>query len=195
MTRRARLVAVATTVFGGVAALICSTQPWLTVTLSDAGAESLTVAGADAVPVLSALSLAAIALGAALSVVGRVLRYAFAVLAIAIGAAILLLSTRIAVLSPPDAVAGTVSTATGLTGRQALDVLVGSITLTPWPVIAIVGGAAVLGAGVLAVATAHRWPSGGRRYRTDTAQRAAGSRPADAIDSWDDLSAGTDPTA
>ena len=73
-----------------------------------------------------------------------------------------------------------------------------SISSTPWPTVTFVLWIALLAAGVFTLTTAHRWKGTGRRYRTDDAPhpaRAAGSRPHDAIDSWDDLSRGEDPTA
>ena len=59
------------------------------------------------------------------------------------------------------------------------------------------GGIAIAVGGIVTLVTAHAWRAGGRRYRRDTAreQIASGSRPHDAIDSWDDLSHGDDPTA
>ena len=54
-----------------------------------------------------------------------------------------------------------------------------------------------LPAGTVTLVTAHRWRAGGRRYQRDAtpAGAATGSRPHDAIDSWDDLTHGADPTA
>ena len=53
-------------------------------------------------------------------------------------------------------------------------------------------------AGAFTLATAHRWRGAGRRYRTDAPSAVpaaqATSRPHDAIDDWDDLSRGEDPT-
>jgi len=196
MNRRLRLIAVLTVLGGGALALIGSTQTWLVVALREGGREPLTVPGADAVAMLAALSLAALALGLALTIVGRVLRYLFGLLALAIAGTLLVASWRVAAEQPIDAYMSTVAEATGLTGAQAVGELVDTVAVTPWPVITI--GAALLVAvgGVLTLATAHLWSRTGRRYRTDAAIVASseGSRPHDAIDSWDDLSRGEDPT-
>lgn len=85
MTRRSRLLCVLAIIVGGAIALIGSTQTWLTVTLNAGAVEPLDVPGASALPLLAPLSLAALALGLALTVVGRVLRYVFGVLATVIG--------------------------------------------------------------------------------------------------------------
>lgn len=202
MTARARSIAVLAIVLGGAAAIIGSTQPWLSVTLRAGATEPLSVPGASALPLLAPLSLAALALGLALTVVGRVLRYVFGVLATVIGATLLVGAARVGIEHPLDAVAAVVTTSTGLSGSAAIADLVESIGGTPWPFVAAVAGAAIAAGGILTLVTAHRWRSGGRRYRRDAVgeQGPSGPRPHDAssdraIDSWDDLSHGDDPTA
>lgn len=198
MIRRARFLVVITILAAGALGLISSTQTWFDVRLEDGASQSLLVPGAEAIPVLAPLSLAALALGAALSIVGIVLRYAFGVLAVLIAAALGFLTGRAALDPGTSQVASTVTAATGISGDTAISDLVATISPTPWPTVALVCWAVMLLAGVLALATAHRWKGGGRRYRTDAATAAAtpaASRPHDAIDDWDDLSRGEDPTA
>ncbi|GAA3624735.1 hypothetical protein GCM10022200_03770 [Microbacterium awajiense] len=197
MRRRARLLAVLTILTTGSIGVISSTQTWLVVTLVEAE-QTLDVAGAAAVPLLAPLSLAALALGGALTIVGRALRYVFGVLTLAIGCILMLLAARIATEHPTAAVAGTVTEATGIAGEASVSALVAMIGATGWPAVTVVAALLLAGAGILTLATAHRWRSGGRRYETDAS--ASGPRPADAertdaIDSWDDLSRGEDPTA
>jgi hypothetical protein len=132
-----------------------------------------------------------------------VLRYAFGAVAVVIGGTLLVGAARIAIEHPVDAVAAAVTTATGLSGTEAIAGLVAAITATPWPWLTVVAGALIGAGGILTLATSHRWRGSGRRYRTDAASAsatpaasgAAASRPHDAIDSWDDLSHGDDPTA
>lgn len=197
MIARARSLAVLAIVLGGAAAIIASTQTWLEVTLRAGANEALPVPGASALPLLAPLSLAALALGLALTVVGRVLRYAFGVLATIIGGTLLVGAARIGLEHPVDAIAAVVTKATGLSGGTVIADLVATISGTAWPFVAAVAGLVVAAGGILTLATAHRWRSGGRRYRREVAreQIASGSRPHDAIDSWDDLSHGDDPTA
>lgn len=196
--RRARTLAVLAILLGGAVGIIGSTQPWIDVTLRDASHPVLTVAGADASPLLAPLSLAALALGLALSIAGPVLRYLFGVLAVAIGAAITVAAARIQLALPVDAYAPTVTDATGLSGDAAVSALIETVALTAWP--AATASAAAIGAlgGAFTLAGAHRWPASGRRYAA-ASDAAAGtpratSRPHDAIDDWDDLSRGEDPT-
>ncbi|MEN2740994.1 Trp biosynthesis-associated membrane protein [Microbacterium sp. X-17] len=195
MTRRARLIAVLTALLAGVIGIISSTQTWLDVTVTGGASDSLTVSGAAAIPVLAPLSLATMALGAALSIVGRVVRYVFGGLMLAIGVTMLILTARVAFGHPVDAVAAAVTTATGISG-DAVSGLVVSIASTPWPVLTVLAWLLLLASGVFTLATAHRWRGTGRRYRTAGAHRAAREgEPLDAVDSWDDLTRGDDPTA
>ena len=209
MIRRARLLAVVAVVAAGALGVLSSTQTWLLVVLHDAAEHTLEVPGASAVPVLAPLSLAVLALGGALSIVGLVLRYVFGALTVAIAALLAWLTAQVAFRHPTAAVAAVVTDATGITGEAAVAELVARIETTAWPFVTLAGWLVLLVAGVLTLATAHRWRGSGRRYRTDAATPAsppaAASRPQDAvdtragdsraIDTWDDLSRGEDPTA
>jgi uncharacterized membrane protein (TIGR02234 family) len=196
--RRARLIAVLVILAAAALGVISSTQVWLSATLRDGASEPLQVAGADAVALLTPLNLAALALGAALSIAGPILRYAFGVLCALIGGALLALVWPVVVDPPVQSVAAAVTEATGITGIGAVSDLVSGIAATPWPAISLVCGMLLLAAGAFVLATAHHWAASDRRYRTGPAPRdanAASSRPHDAIDSWDDLSRGEDPTS
>ncbi|WP_029144260.1 Trp biosynthesis-associated membrane protein [Microbacterium luticocti] len=194
MKARARLTSVVLTVLCGALGLMSSTQTWLHVRLTGAAAHDLTVTGAAAIPVLAPLSLAVLALGAALSIVGRALRYLFGAIALGIGVVQLVLSARVGFGHPISAVARTVTDATGIAGDDAVSGLVDTITGTAWPLVAVAVWAVLCAVAVFVLATAAHWGSSGRKYRTDAAPSAAAG-PVDAIDSWDDLSRGEDPTA
>lgn len=197
MTRRARLLAVVAILATGALGVISSTQTWILVTLDDGATEALPVPGAEAIPVLAPLSLAVLALGGALSIVGLVLRYVFGALTLAIAVVLNVLTWDAA---SPDVqhVASVVTGATGITGQTAVGQLIASTSATAWPAIMQAAWVVLFAAGVLTLATARRWRGSGRRYRTDAAPVAASgpsaSRPHDAIDDWDDLSRGEDPT-
>jgi len=200
MTTRARLIAVAATVLAGALGIISSTQTWLTVVLADGAQHALPVPGAAAIPVLAPLSLAVLALGGALSIVGLVLRYIFGALTVVIAVVLGALTAQIVVAPPVTAVAATVTSATGLTGTEAVSGIVAAIGQTPWPAVTLVAWIVLLAAGLFTIATGRRWRGSGRRYATDASPHASAtastvaSRPHDAIDSWDDLSRGDDPT-
>jgi hypothetical protein len=200
--RRARLLAVVVTVACGAIGVISSTQTWLIAVLDDGAEHALAVAGASAIPVLAPLSLAVLALGAALSIVGLVLRFVFGALSVLIGVVLAWLTARIAFEHPVSAVASVVTEATGIAGESSVAELLASITATAWPIVTLGAWVVLVAAGVFTLVTARGWASSGRRYRTDDPARPAadGSRPHDAagsraIDDWDGLSRGEDPTA
>ena len=175
--------------------LIASTQTWLVLTLS-AGGDPVAVTGTSAMPVLAPLSIAGLALGAAMSIAGLALRYTFGMLAVGIAVVLGFRAWRIVVAHPDDAVTGALSIRTGIAGEGAVSDLVTRIDSTPWPVIVLVAALLMLLAGIWTIGTAHRWTTAGQRYRRDRqADREAGTSNDRAIDSWDDLSRGEDPTS
>jgi len=194
MTARARTVAVVVIMLCGAGGVLSSTQTWLQVTLAGTAADELSVSGAAAVPVLAPLSLAVLALGLALSIVGRMLRYIFGVIAVVAAAVLGVVTAAVAYELPVSAVARTVTDATGITGDAPVSHLVSQISATAWPTVTLALWAVLLAAGVFVLATAHRWRASGRKYRTDQLARPA-SGPLDAVDSWDGLSRGEDPTS
>lgn len=193
VARRGRVIAVIGLLLAGSIGIISSTQTWLTVVRADAG-EPILVPGADAMALLAPLSLAVLAVGAALTLAGLVLRYVFAGLALVAGGLLAWWTAEILFTAPIDAVAPTVTETTGLAGTSTVADMIASIEPTAWPALALVGWILQILAAGFALATAHRWKSGGRRFRTDTAEHGAQEGTVDAIDSWDDLSRGTDPT-
>lgn len=193
LAQRGRSISVIGLLLAGGVGIISSTQTWLTVTRADAG-EPILVPGADALALLAPLSLAVLALGAALTLVGRALRYILAALALLAGAPLAWWTAEILFATPLSAVAPTVTQTTGLAGHGTIADMIASIEPTAWPALALVGWVILIAAAVFALATAHGWKRGGRRYRTDAASHGDHDGPVDAVDSWDDLSRGTDPT-
>lgn len=195
MIRRARLLSVLLALAAGAVGTISSTQTWIHVVLGDGASADVAVAGADAIPVLAPLCLAVLALGAALSIVGRILRLVFGAITVAI--AVLLFTLTLPVLTGPhvDAYAPAVTDTTGITGDSAVAALVVSTSVTAWPAVSLLVAVILAFVGIFVLITGYRWTTGGRKYDT-AARRAAlpADAPLDAIDSWDDLSRGTDPT-
>jgi uncharacterized membrane protein (TIGR02234 family) len=190
--RRGRSLAVVTALVGAGATVVGSTQTWLTVGLPTGEA---VVSGAEAVPVLQPLGLAALALALVLAIVGVVLRHVLAVLAVIVGATVSVLSFTAASSPGVGHVAGVVSEHTGIAGESGVAELMGGITATVWPSATTAAGALIAAAGLWALFTGARWRRAGRRYETDGARSSAThDGPLDAIDSWDDLSRGDDPT-
>ncbi|MGI6878201.1 Trp biosynthesis-associated membrane protein [Microbacterium sp. gxy059] len=177
---------------GGALALISSTQTWAVARV--AGAD-VPAPGSEALSLLQPLSLAALALALALALAGRATRVVLSILAIAIGGGLVAIAAPVIAGDGLAAVQTTVTEHTGLAGEEALSDLVERVALTPWPVIAACCGALVVAGGVLALATGRRWRDGGRRYGASTRRAQTDeSVPLDAVDSWDELSRGDDPT-
>lgn len=200
MIRRARLLSVLLTLAAGAVGIISSTQVWLTVVLSDGVHHTLEVPGASAIPVLAPLSLAVLALGGALSIVGLVLRYVFGALTLVIAGLLGFLTLQVVAGPQTSHVASTVTTATGITGESAVAQLVSSVGESAWPAVTLIAWVVLFAVGILVIVTARGWKGAGRRYATTetsapTPRAASASRPHDAIDDWDELSRGDDPTA
>jgi uncharacterized membrane protein (TIGR02234 family) len=194
MMRRARLISVVLTLLAGAVGVISSTQTWLTVTVNVGASHDLPVPGASALPILAPLSLAVLALGLALSIVGRVLRYVFGALGLVIAAVLAWQTGEIVFTTPVSAVQAIVTKATGIAGLHAIADMVEHIAATAWPAITLLAWVVLAFAAILTLATAATWGTGGRRYRADAPAHQRASGPLDAVDSWDDLSRGEDPT-
>ena len=193
IAERARPIAVLGLLAAGGIGVLSATQTWLTATRIDGGAP-IEVSGGAAMPLLSPLSLAVLALGAVLAIVGPVLRRIVAVLAAAAGVLLAWMTAPIAFAPSLATAASTVTETTGLAGDDAIAGIVATLEPSAWPVAALVGWLVLLLAALFALVTAGRWRAGGRRFRTDEHGPHNDEGPIDAIDSWDDLSRGSDPT-
>jgi hypothetical protein len=149
--------------------------------------------GEAAAPALAALGLAGLAAGAALGIAGRVFRVILGALVILIGGSVLL-SAVLAIADPIGSASSAISTATGIAGADSVAGVVDSVEVSPWPALAaVVGGVlALVGLGVLL--TSGRWPGPSRKYEAVRFEHADEGAPLDAVDSWDELSRGDDPT-
>ncbi|WP_226533177.1 Trp biosynthesis-associated membrane protein [Microbacterium paraoxydans] len=192
LARRGRSISVSGFLLAGAIGIISSTQTWFTVERADAG-EPILVPGASALVLLAPLSLAVLALGAALSIAGKAVRFIFGLLAAATALFLGWSTLQLLLTEPIGAVAATVTEVTGLAGGDAVHETVLRIVPSAWPYIALVGWAILLAASVVVLLTWRGWKAGGRRYRTDRVD-VAHDGPVDAVDSWDELSRGTDPT-
>jgi uncharacterized membrane protein (TIGR02234 family) len=197
--------AILATIVGAGLTLLSWSQNWFDLRLADGagagtGADPIPVAGSIASPALAALALAGLALVAALALAGPGLRMMLGVLEVLLGACIVFAAST-SIGDPVAAVSPAVTDATGVSGAGPTAELVASVTASAWPAAAIAGGAIVVLAGVVVLATGTKWPASSRRYRgvrlaetddhTEPAPRAASDR---AIDDWDELSRGDDPT-
>lgn len=189
--RRGRSTSVVLILLGAAIALISSTQTWLTASVEGT---DIPATGSEAVALLQPLALAGLALTLALALVGRMLRYVFAALAVVIGGALVALATPMTVDPPVSAVARVVTQHTGIAGVESVAGIVSGIEANAWPIVAVIAAFVLAIGGALALVTGPAWSKGTSRYDTRKSSRHAGDGPLDAVDSWDELSRGDDPT-
>lgn len=201
---RMKLPAIVATVVGAGLVLLSWSQTWfeLLIEASTTGGtgEPIAVTGSVASPALAALGLAGLALVAALAIAGPGIRVVLGVLEVLLGGCVLL-AAGLSLADPVASVSPAVTDATGVAGAEPTAELVASVTATVWPVLAIIGGALLVLAGLAVLVTGTRWPASSRRY-SDSRMAADGAAvtPAErpdsdrAIDDWDGLSRGDDPT-
>ncbi|MGR0219236.1 Trp biosynthesis-associated membrane protein [Agromyces sp. ZXT2-6] len=199
---RMKLPAILALLAGSGLSLLAWSQGWFTVRLVDGqatagGATSIEVGGAVASPALAALALAGLALAGALAIAGPVIRLALGVLAIVLGGSVVL-AAWLSLADPVAAVSAAVADATGVAGAGPTAELVGAVTVTAWPYAAVAGGVLIGTAGVVVLVTGRAWATS-RRYGGGARMVADGTideaAPADrAVDDWDGLSRGDDPT-
>ena len=203
---RMKLPVIVASVIGSGLVLLSWSQTWFDLELTDAAAhgtgEAIAVPGSIASPALAALALAGLALVAALAIAGPGIRVVLGILEVVLGGCILL-AASLSLGDAIGAVSPAVTDATGVSGTAPTAELVAAVDATAWPWAALVGGALVVLAGVAVLVTGMRWPASARRYRgtrlegaddgvdASVAERAASDR---AIDDWDHLSRGDDPT-
>jgi len=195
--RREYVRALALLAVGAGFLLLSYGQVWATATYAEPGLPRLVVelSGRDVQPVGGALPVVALAGIAGLVATRRVGRWVSGVVLALTGTAATALALRF----------GLTWSSSGGDGG-AIDRLVGErlgatvagvpVVVSPWWVLAVVGGVLVLVGGLLAVAHGSRWPSLGRRYERpgDAGPAPATSRPAAPTSAWDQLDQGFDPT-
>ena len=190
--RRGRVLSVVVILLGSALVLISSTQTWAT---TDVQGTLIEAQGAEALSLLQPLALAALALSLALALAGRIVRMVLAAIAVILGASLVWLTAGAVFGDPVAAVESAVTEHTGIAGAEGVSSVVADVALTAWPSIALAFGALVAIGGLLATATGLAWRRGGHRYdKAGATTHAAASGPLDAVDSWDDLSRGDDPT-
>jgi hypothetical protein len=174
-------------------------QSWFVfrVSLPSSSEDSLSVTGQQVAPALSAYGLTVLALVAALSLAQRVVRIVLFAGAILIGSAALI--ATFSVIS--SRVSSSLQVFIKLTGNASLDAtttLIASSTVSVFPFVAVVGSVVVIAASLLGIFRGKAWPrSRSRKFDATTTPIESSSTDPSAyrnVDSWDQLSRGTDPT-
>lgn len=186
---RLKLLLILAGVAGGGLTLLSWTQPWFGLILD--GGQPLEISGQAASPGLSALGLACLALAGALTIAGRVLRVVLGIVETLIGVVVVVTAASV-LASPVSASASAITAATAVSGSKSIVDVVLSISISGWPWLAIAAGALITVVGIMVIALAPRWPGPTRRY--DTNGVAVTDDTTTALDAWDSLTGGSDPT-
>lgn len=161
--------------------------------------EPLPIPGSAAGGAELPLALTGLVLVAALLIAGRVFRVILPVLQALLGACVAI-AAALVLADPVSAARPEVARATGITGS---DTAVDAVA-TGWPTAALVLGILLVLAGIGVAATVGRWPRPTSRFDRTRAESAEGHASGgvdgsptgrrDAVDEWDALSDGEDPT-
>ena len=199
-SRRIKPILILAVIAASGLALLAWTQVWASLRLAADGdpQQVLDVTGTIAAPGLTALALAGLALAGALTIAGVLIRIVLGLLEILLGVSVIL-SAALALTDPIGASAAAVTTATGIAGTDSTRSAVSSAALTVWPYLALAAGILMVAVGVVICVTARRWPGPTKRYETTrfepvTDAATGQTRPRDAVDDWDGLTRGDDPT-
>ncbi len=169
-------------------------QPWFTLTVQQ---KPFPVAGSIAGSALAPIALASLALVAALAIAGRFFRFVLAVLLALLGVCVIVVSA-FAIAEPVVSATSAITKATGVAGASSVAGLVTGSTMTAWPIVAVVLGAVVSVLGIVLAPTSATWPESGRKYTRSRLVAADGAVAdeveRDAVQEWDALSEGDDPT-
>ncbi|WP_420110765.1 Trp biosynthesis-associated membrane protein [Pseudactinotalea sp.] len=161
------------------------------VTPTTIGSDVVSLGGADAAPGVASAGLVVLVSGLVLGLAGRLARV-LAVIGVIAGGALAGVSAALFLARPER---GVLSAAAEISGVPQIE---GDIAVAPWPVIALVVAALAVIAGAALPFLAGAWNRVGRRYEkgTDAPDVGAAQTPRRrAMDDWDTLSRGEDPTA
>ncbi|SDD26572.1 trp region conserved hypothetical membrane protein [Sanguibacter gelidistatuariae] len=195
--RAARRRVVLSLVLLGAAAVATAAPTWLTTYASTVLNEQVkvVVTGTSAAPGVSAAALVVVAAGLALGLVGRIARW-FSLLVVIAGGLVIAGSGFNFIRSPDAAARSGVADATGVIG------VVGDVTVSYAPYLALVCGLAIIAVAVRAAVAPIDWGSRTTKYDTpvhgqDAPQESApdtDETDLDERDAWDALTQGDDPT-
>jgi hypothetical protein len=187
--RGKNILILASLVLAGIV-LASWTQSWFTFEVGLA--KPVVVEGTVAAPALTALALAELVLLLALAIAGRFFRVVLAVIQVFVGVAIIA-SAATSLADPVAASATSLTKATGIAGDASIAAeIVGPILVSAWPVVSLVAGVLLIVLAVVILVVCRTWPTSTSRKYTRTAPAAAERT---AVDDWDSLSGGDDPTS
>jgi uncharacterized membrane protein (TIGR02234 family) len=192
--RREMAVVVALWLAGAAVALFAASRAWLRLAAPrnpPLPPVEVSLAGGDLEPVVPALAVVGLAAVVALLATRGWTRLAVGVLVTAAGLALAL--RGLAHARPPgEELARQLLVDRGEGGGVPPDAVVSATAVPAWPVLAALGGLALLAGGILTILRGRLWPAMSARYERPG---AAPAEDADEDRAWDALDRGEDPTA
>lgn len=198
--RRVYAAAVLTGVGSGALVFLAASRTWASVEVAPPGmtADTVTVTGSAAAPLVGAMAFVVMAGSVAVVASSGWLRRAVGALVV-VAAVVAVYTAATAGGAVDDALSDAVASSTSMTaGPEQQRELVADADATWWRWGAVAGSLAALGVGCLVVVRGGRWPGMGRRYDAPSARRRESAEPAeerDVTDLWKALDEGEDPTA
>lgn len=193
MTARSRRlyapVVLATLAAGGLA-FFAAGRTWAKADVRPEGlaAAKVTVSGADAQPLVSALAIIVVTAALAILAAGPRLRRVIGVLTVIVGLVGAVVVPRSGTDGLKDAVTSAAEKSPAYTGPDAL----GSISYVPWDLLTIAAFVLALLLGVVTLRLAPQWPTMSSRYDAPTS-RPVKDDPT-GTDMWKAMDRGDDPT-
>jgi uncharacterized membrane protein (TIGR02234 family) len=183
-------VVLATLAAGGLA-FVAAGRTWGRAELRPQGLASaeVSVSGADAQPLVSALAVVVVAAALAILAAGPRMRRVIGGLTVVVAVVAIVLVPRSGTSGLDDALRTAAEKSPAYTGPSSL----GHISYLPWDVLAIAGFVAAAVLGVVTIRFAGAWPTMSSRYDAPSSRRpAAGTSD---TDMWKAMDRGDDPTA
>lgn len=190
--RSLKLAAVLVLFIGGIVGLVAWSQIWVEFRVTGTSGMH-TASGNAAAPALNALSIAALALGLAMTIAGRVFRFVLGPLAVLLGVC-MAWQTLLATSDPKRAAASTATNLTGVAGAKVSRDIVTQASITGWAWLGLVAAIIVIAGGIIPLVAGRRWANGGRKYERPSVRTEQIVDAENPVDTWDALTRGDDPT-
>lgn len=197
--KRLKRFAILALVVAAGLAMLALTQPWARLGLHTEEFErEFTHSGGDAGTAIMGLAIATLAAVGALAIAGRLFRYVIAALTLGLGVGIAI-AAGLGMADPAAGFGAEIRQFSGITDEAGVREIIaqGTLSTSGWPVVALGAGILVSLAAIGTILTAHRWPTGTRKYsriRLEPVDAPLEPDADDRIAQWDALSAGDDPT-
>lgn len=198
--RRVYAAAVLSGVAAGALIFFAASRTWASVEVAPAGmtAETVSVSGSTAVPLVAAMAFVVMAGSIAVVASSGWLRRAVGVLVV-LAAAVAVYACATAGAAVDDALREAIGASPSMTaGPEQQDALVADADSTWWRWVSLAAALVAVAVGCTVVARGGGWPRMGQRYDAPGATRRETERPAedrDVGDLWKALDDGEDPTA